>query len=192
MKKFTSNNIRDNQFVTIHGWMCKIPQIQTEKELITYALIYGFSQTEEQYLTCRLSYIAAWIRLTVPRCSELLKKMENKGLIKKLLVNKHGAIKRYKYCCVLPDVTVSEKENDGFQKRNRTVSEKENVAVSKKENANIYNNKYNNNLYIYPPQQSSNQFMEFMKQDYDIEQLELDLLNNCVEEPDIQDAKGGD
>lgn len=186
-------NIRDNQYITVMGWMRNIPEIKTNTELNAYALIYGFSQTKGQYLTCKQSYIASWLGITKPKCSELLKRMESKGLIRKVLVRCHGSVKQYKYCCNMPPITISKKETDDYPKGNGAISQKEMVTVSQTEH--VYNNNINNNLYISPQKnknQSKNQFNEFMQQEYNIEQIEMDLLTNGIPELAIKDNKGGD
>lgn len=180
--------IRDNQYITIMGWMRNIPEIETNTELMAYGLIYGFSQTEEQYLTCRQSYIAHWLRISRPRCNELLIRMESKGLIRKILANSKGIIRIYKYCCILPSDMSSQTEHVEFSNRTPTSSKGEHVASSQTEHK--YNNINNNILNIsYPranqPSNNTNnkinqykQFNQFMHQDYDFEQLEMELPCN--------------
>ena len=57
---------------------------------------------------------------------------------------------------------------------------------------NISLNTVNNNIMSQPPSASQNQFSQFMQQDYDIAQIEKDLLTNGSAELAIQDDKGGD
>ncbi len=184
MKKTT---ISATQHITITGWMRNISEIETNNELIAYALIYGFSQTEGQYLTCKQSYIAAWLGITRHRCSELLKRMECKKLIGKKLVRKRGAISQYKYFCILPsDSDDNEYRNgtrDEYRNGTRTSTVTEHV-YNTSNNKHIYN--YNNNIYntrvrARESKKQGNQFNRFMQHqdcDYDYQQLELDLLAN--------------
>lgn len=171
----SGRKIKDGQFITIMGWMRNMEAIQTNTELNAYALIYGFSQTEGQYLTCRQSYIAEWLKISRPKCSELLKRMESKGLIKKVLVRQQGSVKQYKYCCVIPNTTCSEREHDEFPNVTRASSQTLHATSSQTEHIN--NNIYNNILYISPQGQKKNQFCDFsQRQAYDFEQLERELL----------------
>lgn len=85
--------IRDNQYITIMGWMRNIQEIETNNELMAYALIYGFSQTEGQYLTCRQSYIASWLNITRMNCNRLLARMEQKGLIKRKIAKRMALLR---------------------------------------------------------------------------------------------------
>lgn len=175
--------IKDNQYITIMGWMRNIPEIETNTELMAYGLIYGFSQTEGQYLTCRQSYIAHWLKISRPKCNQLLARMENKGLIKKNLSNSRGIIKLYKYCCILPFVSSSQTEHVEPPNGTRTSSQTEHTTSSSREHND--NNINNNILYISPqgttnepPRNINNKFNQFMHQNYDFEQLELELPSN--------------
>lgn len=173
-------NLRKDQYITIASWMRNIPEIETNNELIAYALIYGFSQTEGQYLTCKQSYIAAWLGITRNRCSQLLKRMECKKLIGKKLVRKHGAISQYKYFCILPS------DSDDNECRNVTRASNATEHVTSNATEHVYNNIYNNNIYntrvrARESKKQGNQFNQFMQHsdcDYDYQQLELDLLAN--------------
>ena len=139
-----------------------MPEIQSNNELLAYALIYGFSQTEGQYLTCRQSYIADWLRLSRENCNRLLKKMESRGLIKKEVRKKHGASKTYKYFA-LKHNTSDATSHDECRNVTRT-SDATSHATSDAASHND-NNIYNNNLYISSQKSentSKNQFMKFL------------------------------
>lgn len=186
--------IRDNQYITIMGWMRNMQEIETNNELMVYALIYGFSQTEGQYLTCRQSYIASWLNITRVNCNLLLTRMEKKGLIKRKIAKKKGVIKTYKYSCILPKPTSIETIHDEY--RNDTRSEYCNDTRNEYRNDTHDNNIYNNNiLYIsaeksknstYTPK-SKNQFMNFEQRDYNFEQLEMELACN-LSAPEREDS----
>ena len=55
--------IQGKNFVTIQGWMRTELNLKGN-ELIVYAVIYGFSQTEEQWYTGSLQYLADWCGAT--------------------------------------------------------------------------------------------------------------------------------
>ena len=176
--------IRDNQYITIMGWMRNMQEIETNNELMAYALIYGFSQTEGQYLTCRQSYIASWLKITRMNCNRLLARMEQKGLIKRKVAKKNGIIKTYKYSCILPNETSAVTIHD--ECRNSTRDECRNDTRSECRNSTHDNNIYNNILYMSAEKtknsthnpKNKNQFMNFEQRDYNFEQLEMELACN--------------
>ena len=102
MGRNKQSRIRENQFITVQGWMRNIPQITNNNELLAYALIYGFSQVDGQYLTCKQEYIAQWLGINRYNCSKLLSRMEQKKLIAKVVDKAKGSVKQYKYYCILP------------------------------------------------------------------------------------------
>lgn len=180
MKK---DRIKDFQFVTILGWMRNIPEIENNSELMAYALVYGFSQTKNQYLTCRQSYIAAWLGLTRSNCNRLIARLEKKGLIKKILVESNGIIKSYKYCCILPENASAKTAHDECQNSTRTSAKTAHVTSA--ETAYRYKYKYNN-IYKYARVREGTAF----DHNYDFEQLEIELLSALGHED--EEEKGGE
>lgn len=177
--------IKSDQFVIILGWMRNIPEIQSNNELLAYALIYGFSQTEGQYLTCKQSYIAAWLNITRANCNRIVKKLEKEGLVKKQLIKRHGAIKMYRYYAIRP--TSAEIEHDECRNSTRASTETEHATSTETEHAN--NNINNNILYISSrQQQKKNQFCSMQQHDYDFEELERIALQKVVD--NLSDERG--
>lgn len=171
--------MEDMHYITIMGWMRKIPEITTNTELMAYALIYGFSQTDGQYLTCKQAYIAEWLGMSRPKCNGLIKRMESKGLIRKILVRQNGSIRKYKYCCIVPSATCYQREHDESPKGTRTSYQREHAY-------NIYNHidsgSDKNLLYIsHPARDNKNQFCDFPRQDYNFEQIEMELLSGLTQ-----------
>lgn len=172
----TRNSIKDGQYITILGWMRNIPQIKNNSDLMAYALIYGFSQTTGQYLTCRQSYIADWLGVSRENCNRVLKRLESKGLIKKQLVKRQGATKTYQYFAVVP-----------FTSDKTSLSEYQNITRTSNETSHATsdvlshndNNIYNNILYISEKRDGKKQLYQ---QDYDFEQLEIELASNLGSE----------
>lgn len=175
--------IKSDQFVTILGWMRNIPEIQSNNELLAYALIYGFSQTEGQYLTCKQSYIAEWLKISRENCSRILKKLENEGLVKKQLTKKHGAIKMYRYYAVKPSCTSDETSH--VECCNVTRASDETSHATSDETSHAYD--INNNINILyrsrsrSQQQKKNQFCGIKQHDYDFEELERIALQKVVD-----------
>ncbi len=63
-------------------------------ELMVYAIIYGYSQNENQYFTGSLSYLASWINSSKQTTMKIL----NNLIEKKLLKKEEVIIKNVKYC----------------------------------------------------------------------------------------------
>lgn len=67
-------------FVTIQGWM-RTDLGLTGNELLVYAVIYGFSQTEDQSFTGTVKYLADWCGTTSRSIQTYLKDLLDRGLI---------------------------------------------------------------------------------------------------------------
>lgn len=72
---------REN-YITIQGFMIKDLCLKGN-ELIIYAIIYGFSQLENQYFNGTLKYLAEWTNSTKQGVKKALKSLEGKGFIVK-------------------------------------------------------------------------------------------------------------
>ena len=75
--KITSEN-----YASLQGWM------RTElglkgNELLTFAIIYGFTQDGDSYFTGSAQYIADWCGITKRAALDILKKLSEKGMIEK-------------------------------------------------------------------------------------------------------------
>ena len=53
--------IKNENFITIQGWMTKLNI--SGNELLTYAIIYGFSQDEQSVFSGSSSYISKWLNV---------------------------------------------------------------------------------------------------------------------------------
>lgn len=89
----TKNFVKDENFIVIQGWMRTELNLKGN-ELLVYAVIYGFSQTENQFFTGSLRYLTEWIgssRQTVINCLN--------SLIKKdLIFKKEKIVNGVKFC----------------------------------------------------------------------------------------------
>ena len=56
-------NIRDDNFICIQGWMRTKLGLKGN-DLLVYAIIYGFTQAENQKCTCSIQYLADWCGAT--------------------------------------------------------------------------------------------------------------------------------
>lgn len=85
--------VKNENYLTIQGWMVNELGL-TGNQLLVYAVIYGFSQINDQWFTGSLKYIAEWSgvsKLTVIRTLQVL---IEKGLIEK----RERLINNVKFC----------------------------------------------------------------------------------------------
>lgn len=74
--------VRDENFVVEHGWMINRFGLKGN-DLRVYAIIYGFSQTGDQWFTGGLQYLADWVCGTKQGVIKNLKTLLETGLIEK-------------------------------------------------------------------------------------------------------------
>ena len=74
--------IKNENFIAIQGFMVKELGL-TGKELIAYALVYGFSQDDESEFKGSLNYVAEWLNCSRTTAFNLLNKLADDGFIKK-------------------------------------------------------------------------------------------------------------
>ena len=72
---------RDN-FITVQGWMILDLDLKGN-ELLIYACIYGFTQTESQWFTGNRQYLADWTNSTKQGVQKCLNSLVAKGLLDK-------------------------------------------------------------------------------------------------------------
>lgn len=76
------SRVNHENFIVIHGWMVNELNLKGN-ELLVYAIIYGFSQTENQFFTGSLQYLADWTKSTKQGVMKNLKSLLEKILFKK-------------------------------------------------------------------------------------------------------------
>lgn len=76
------NKIKDGNYIVIQAFMVKDMKLKGN-ELLIYAAIYGFSQTENQAFTGSLQYLAEWTNSTKQGVIKNLKSLVDKGYITK-------------------------------------------------------------------------------------------------------------
>lgn len=74
--------VKNENYITIQGFMVNELNLKGN-ELLIYAVIYGFSQTENQNFTGNLQYLADWTNSTKQGVIKCLKSLQEKGLIEK-------------------------------------------------------------------------------------------------------------
>ena len=90
VRVFTSKGVygmQDKSYITIQGWM-RTELDLSGNDLLVYAIIYGFSQTSNQYFTGSLQYLADWCGATKQGIMKNLNNLVDRGLINKV---KNGA-----------------------------------------------------------------------------------------------------
>lgn len=85
--------VGSENYITIQGFMVTDLKLKGN-ELLIYACIYGFSQTENQLFTGSLQYLADWTNSTKQGVSKCLKSLVEKGLI----VKNERIINGVKFC----------------------------------------------------------------------------------------------
>lgn len=88
--KFKSEN-----YIQIQGWMVTELKL-SGNELVTYALIYGFSQDEESVFSGSISYLCSALNCTKPTARRVLNSLVNKNLLEKTIFYENN-VKRCKY-----------------------------------------------------------------------------------------------
>lgn len=86
-------SIKNENFVTIQGWMINDLKLKGN-ELLTYAIIYGFTQDGEQWFEGSRSYLAAWCNSTTKGIQNNLKSLVEK----KFIFKKEMYINNVKFC----------------------------------------------------------------------------------------------
>ena len=86
-------------YITIQGWMRTELNLKGN-DLLVYAIIFGFSQTNDQRFTGSLQYLADWCGSTKQGVSKNLKNLIDKGLIQKIEYEKNG-VKFCEYSCMV-------------------------------------------------------------------------------------------
>ena len=87
------SKVNRENYIVIQGFMIKDLKLKGT-ELLTYAAIYGFTQSERQTYTGSLQYLAEWTNSTRQGVLRCLKSLVEKGFIEKTDVYKNGV----KFC----------------------------------------------------------------------------------------------
>ena len=137
--------VRDNNFFVVHGWM--INQLGLSgRELQAYAIIYGFSQADEQKFRGSLQYLADWLGSSRRNVLRWVQALEEKGLLEKTDVYTNG-VKTCEYRCITnPQGVVKmspgccQNDNGGVVKMSPGCCQNDNGGVVKMSPNNISHN----------------------------------------------------
>ena len=124
---------RDN-YIVVNGFMVTDLKLKGN-ELLIYALIYGFSQAENQKFTGSLQYIADWTNSTRQGVLKAIKSLVEKGLLIKENKNING-VNFVEYCAT--------KFNGGVKQSLTGCATEFNGGVKQSLHNNIDNNASNN------------------------------------------------
>lgn len=82
--------VNDNNFVTIQGWMRTKLSLKGN-ELLVYAVIYGFTQTDGAKFTGSRKYLSEWCGCSMATIDRTLNSLVDKGFISRTsYITKHG------------------------------------------------------------------------------------------------------
>jgi len=96
------SKIMDDTYIVIQSWMVKKLGLK-DKELLVYALVYGFSQDGESWFSGSLQFIAEWLCIDRKHVySRYLKPLLDKGLLIRDTDIRNG-VEFPKYRAVKPD-----------------------------------------------------------------------------------------
>ena len=88
------SKVRNENYIVIQGWMRNDLNLKGN-ELLVYAVIYGFSQKENQWFEGSRQYLADWAGATRQGIDKNLKSLLEKGLIEK----QENVINNVKFVC---------------------------------------------------------------------------------------------
>ena len=77
-----NNTIKDDNYIIIHGWMINKLNL-SGNNLKVYAIIYGFTQDDNQWFRGSREYLAAWCNCTVRGVQKNLNYLVENNLILK-------------------------------------------------------------------------------------------------------------
>lgn len=77
-----ASKVKPENYITVQGWMITDLSLKGN-ELLIYAIIYGFSQTDNQVFSGSLQYLADWTSTTKQTAITCLKSLIEKGHIVK-------------------------------------------------------------------------------------------------------------
>jgi hypothetical protein len=149
--------VKNENYYQIQGWMVNELGLKGN-ELMIYAIIYGFSQTDGQYFTGSQQYLADWTNATDRSVRNTLSALVEKGLLEK----RDKTINKVKYCeykALIPEKEEkisaggTEKISAGTEKISAGGTEKisagtENISANNDKNNNILDIKENRIPYL--------------------------------------------
>lgn len=135
------NDIKNNH-ITVQGWMITKLNL-SGRELLCYALIYGFTQDNESYFYGSRKYISQWLGCTLPTVDSTLKELVMRGLIvKKAETINNVQFNRYK--CVELNENYEPKKETEHQDSSKEILGGSKITLQGGKITLLNNNSYNN------------------------------------------------
>ena len=129
------NKVKNANYIMVQGWMIKKLNLKGN-ELLIFAIIYGFSQTEGQTYNGGLRYLADWTNSTKQGVVKCLKSLEDKGFISKTESGINGQKKCY-YIAI--SETDFDSKKDGEQDSTVSTSREKENAESTEDHTTKFN-----------------------------------------------------
>ena len=129
--------INDENYIVIQGWMINDYGL-TGDDLLTFAMIHGFSQGEFGWYIGGRSYIAEWLGCSDKKAGAILQRLTGSGYVKRVEMKGEKGWKTYRYR------TLIGAKNAHINELNKG----ENVPPMRAKNAHINNNNIINNINI--------------------------------------------
>ncbi len=79
----------ENNYINIQGWMVTALKL-SGNNLLTFALVFGFSQDGESEFNGSVSYVCKWLNCSKPTASKALKELTESGLLIKIVTVRNG------------------------------------------------------------------------------------------------------
>ena len=119
-----ANKVKKKNYFQISGWMLELADKYElkDKELLVYAIIYGFSQDGKSWFSGSLDYISQWIRTDRQNVySRYLKPLLDKGLIKREKIDLTLDTSSFKYMAIVPnDISLIDEDDKCSQNETST------------------------------------------------------------------------
>lgn len=132
------NRVKRENYITVQGFMIKDLKLKGN-ELLIYAIIYGFSQAENQVFSGSLQYLADWTNSTKQGVIKNLKSLTEKGFIVKQEKTING-VKFCEYYATEFTTTVNNVECSGKQSLTGDIKQSLNNNIDNNTDYNINNN----------------------------------------------------
>ncbi len=135
------NYLKNENHLVIHGWMINELALKG-LPLMVFAIIYGFTQTDEQYFTGSLKYISEWTGSSTRSCINAINSLIEQGYIEREYYKDSKNINRTRYVTLLGGTSEKISHSEKFSH-----SEKNSGAPVKNFHTDNINNNINN-IYI--------------------------------------------
>ena len=131
--------IQPDNYMTIQGFMRTELDLKGN-ELMVYALIYGFSLTDEGWFTGSRQYLADWLGCSIRTVQYALDSLTKKGLLEKRKSKKGGAVLYCDYRINSAKIALEKVKNLHYHECKNCTQKSAKIAHHNIEH--IYRNKY--------------------------------------------------